>query len=72
MTMAELLDNLVRGAVRVFDPSGFLTKAEPSGKARARTEAEAVRDALRGDWECVGNDLRLVIWRFRPRGEIKE
>jgi len=70
--MAELIDNLVRGAVRVFDPSGILTRPEPRGRARAQTEAEAVGNALREDWESVGNDLKLVIRRFRPRGEIKE
>ena len=53
-----MLEQLIFGAVRVFDPSGVVTR-EPSGYSSVSDT-----EALRGDWERVGDDLALSIRRL--------
>jgi hypothetical protein len=58
--MSEKLQALLDGAARVFDLSGRVEYNSPRDQ---RSDA----DALRSDWEAVGNDLRRAAYAYREQ-----
>jgi len=58
--MPDLMDDFVRGFIRVFDWTGMVAGEEMDYTPKSDA------DALREDWESVGADMWTVIRRMNP------
>lgn len=64
--MSELLKSFFRGMGQAIDLGGTMA---PRPQAKLRT-VQTDTEALRGDWQRVGNDMRVALQQIEPQKKV--